>query len=83
MAANNEYIKLFQLLGEGTIMPHRTSTDFIYQGGIVKLLSIAAALTPEYPAYLLYKRKIKFLEQIMMFSIASWRANQGTNTFVA
>lgn len=64
-------------------MLHRTSNDFIYKMDIFLLLSRAAALTPEYPAHLLCERKIKFLEQIILFSIASRPTNPGTNTFVA
>ena len=60
-------------------MTHRTSNDFNYKGDIFTLLAKAAAATPGYPAHLMCETKIKFFQQIIMFSIASGRANQGTN----
>jgi len=48
---------------------------------IVKLLSKAAALTPDYPAHLMCERKIKFLKQLVMVSIASTPVHRRTRTF--
>jgi len=62
-------------------MLHRTSMDSYNKMDITKLLSKAAALTPDYPAHLMCERKIKFLEQIMIFSISLGSTNQGTKPF--
>ena len=62
-------------------MPHRTSTEFIYNMDIFKLLSKAATLTPDYPAHLRCERKIKFLQQIVMVSVVSRPVHRGTRTF--
>ena len=59
---------------------HRTSNDFNFKGDIFELLAKAAALTPHYPAHMMCETKIKFLQQIMMFSIASGNAQLGTKT---
>lgn len=48
---------------------------------IVQLLAELANKTPEYPAHLLYKRKLAFLKQIVMFPIAIEHTRPGKNIF--
>ena len=63
------------------MMLQRTSTKIIYKGDIVNLLIKAATLTPDYPVRLMCERKMKFLEQVMLYSIASDPAKWRTKSF--